>query len=113
MSPQENSLWFLYKVKATQADVGIFTHILAYSEILKHKQKYLQAHSKHSVTLAYSVPEAYSEPCYIQNPDIFGTLVYSESWNIDNPLLIRILVYSESWHFQNPGIFRNLVYSEP
>ena len=32
-----------------------------------------------SKTLTYSKPEIYSEPWYIQNPDIFRTLVYSKS----------------------------------
>ena len=56
LSFQKNSLWLLYKVKVTQADVGILMHILAYSDIFKHKQKYSQAHSKHAVTLAYLEP---------------------------------------------------------
>ena len=42
--------------------MGIFMYIQAYSDIFKHKQKNSQAHSEHSVTLAYS------EPWHIQNP---------------------------------------------
>ena len=112
MSFQENSLWFLCKVKAIQGDVGIFMHIKAYSDIFKHKRKYSQAHSEHSVTLAYSVPKAYSEPCFIQKPDIFRTLVYSETWYIQSPDIFRTLLYSEPWYIQNSGIFKTLVYSE-
>ena len=71
MSVQENSLWFLQKAKAIQTDVGILMHILTYSDIFKHRQTYSQAYSEPSLrTLLYSVPEAYSEPWYIQHPDL-------------------------------------------
>ena len=64
------------KTEAIQADLGIFR------------------------TMAYSEPEAHSEPCSIQNPVIFKTLVYSEPWHIQNlwqiPGILRILAYSES-----------------
>ena len=60
------------KTKALQADLGIFTHILAYSGII----------------------QAYSELCFIQNPDILKTRG-----------IFRFLVYSEHWYIQNPGIF--------
>ena len=39
--------------KAIQSDVGIFMHILAYSDILKHKQTYSKAYPEPSLTLAY------------------------------------------------------------
>ena len=53
------------KTKTIQADVGISKHILAYSDIFKHKQAYLQAYSELYVTQ------------YIHNSGIFRTL-----WNI-------------------------------
>ena len=73
--------------------MGIFMHIQAYSDIFKHKQKYSQAHSEHSVTLAYLEPwhiqyQKHIQSCaiYIQSPDIFRTLLYSELWHIHNPV---------------------------
>ena len=45
------------KIKAIQADIDIFTHILACSGLFKHKQAY----SEPSATLVYSEPEGYSE----------------------------------------------------
>ena len=44
--------------------------------------------------LAYSEPEAYSEPRFIKNPSIFRTM-------------------QKLRHTQSSGIFRTLVYSEP
>ena len=41
--------------------------------------------------LENSEPEAYSEPWYIQNPDIFRTLVYSGFWYIQNPGIFKTL----------------------
>ena len=96
MSLQENSLWFLYKVKAIQGDVGIFMYIQAYSDIFKHKQKNSQAHSEHSVTLAYL------EPWHIQ---------YQK--HIQSCAIFRALTYLEPFYIQNSGIFRTLAYSEP
>ena len=84
-----------FKTKAIQADEGIFTHILAYSNIFKHKQ---------SIGIFRTL-------C---NPGIFRTLAYteqkaySESWYIENRGIFRTLVYSETWHTQNPGIFKTL-----
>ena len=92
------------KTKAIQADLGIFTHIPAYSGILRYIQAYsgiVQSYSEPSVTLAYS------EIWYIQNIDIFKTrcifrtLIYSKLWHIHNQR-----------HIQNPGQFRTLGYSE-
>ena len=74
------------KTKAIQTDLGTFRHN--------------QAYSKPCVNLAYS------EPWYIQNPDIFKTI------NI-----FRILVYSEprctenSGTFKTQGLFRHLRWS--
>ena len=116
LSLQENSLRFLCKDKATQADVGICMYILGFSGKFKHKQKYSQVHSKHSVILAYLQPWHIQYQKHIQglysDPDIFRTLVYSEPWHIQNPFLFRRLVYSEPWYIQNHGIFKTLLYSE-
>ena len=126
LSLQENSLRFLCKDKATQADVGICMYILGFSGKFKHKQKYSQVHSKHSVILAYLQPWhiqyqkhiqsrailralTYSEPWYIRSPGIFRTLFYSEVWYIQNPGIFKTLVYSETWYIQNPDIFRTLL----
>ena len=77
-----------FKTKAIQTDEGIFTHILAYSNIFKHKQ---------SIGIFRTL-------C---NPGIFRTLVYTEQKG-----------YCEPWYIENRGIFRTLVfrtltYSEP
>ena len=45
--------------------------------------------------MVYSVPEAYSESWYIQNPDIIRTLGYLEPYYIRNPGIFRTLSYSE------------------
>ena len=62
----------------------IFRHIHTFSGIIIHIQelfKHTQAYSEPCVTLVYfesflpcSEPGAYSEPLYIQNPEIFRTL---------------------------------------
>ena len=78
-----------FKIKAIQADDGIFTHILAHSDIFKHKQT--QASSEPSVTLAYL------EPWYIQNQN-----------HILSRDILRTVAYSEPWYIQNPGIFKTL-----
>ena len=79
---------------------GRCRYIHTYSGICRHnkyKQTYSQAYNPSIVRpLVYSVPEAYSESWYIQNPDIIRTLAYLE------PCCIRKL-----------GIFRTLSYSEP
>ena len=112
-----------------------FTHIPAYSDISRHIQpgiiRHIQANSEHCVTLTYSEPSyiqklgkfrtrgifrtlVYSEPWFIQNPDIFKA--YSEPWNIQNSEIFRTLVYAEPWQIENqrciqkPGIFRTLAY---
>ena len=102
-----------YKAKASQADIGIFTHIHAYSDIFRHDQPYsgiIQAFSEPCVTLAYL------KPWYIQNPGMlrmrskFRTLVYSEPWHIQqHPGIFRALVYAEPWHIQNPRHIQNYV----
>ena len=89
-----------YKRKTIRADLGILTHIPAYSDISRHIQPDIIRHI-----------QAYSEPCV--------TLTYSEPWQIQNQTHIRTLVYSETWLIQNPGIFRTrgifmtLIYSQP
>ena len=118
-------------------DLGIFTHIPAYSGIIRHRnQAYLriiQTCSEPCVTLAYLETWYIQNPgivktrsifrtrskfrtLHIQNPGIFRTLVYSESWHIQNPGIFQhpgiftTLAYSEPWYIQNPGIFTTLVY---
>ena len=65
------------KTKAIHAELGIFTHISANSEILRHN------HANSAII------QACSEPCITLNPGIF-----------------KILLYSEHWYIQNLGIFR-------
>ena len=67
-----------YKTKAIQADLGILTHIPAYSDISRHIQRDIIRHI-----------QVYSESCV--------TLTYSEPWQIQNQT-----------HIQNLGILRNL-----
>ena len=100
------------KTKAIQADLGIFSifwHNQAYSDTSRHNQAYcgiIQTYFELCVTLAYSElwyirilayskPEAYSEPLY---PKLWHvTKIYSESWAIQNPEI-----------FRTGGIFRAL-----
>ena len=88
-------------------------HILAYSDIFKYKQKYSQAHSEHSVTLAYLEPWhiQYQKSCYIQNPGIFRALAYLECLYIQNSGMFRVLEYSELFYIQNTGVFSIVTYS--
>ena len=72
--------------KAIQADLGIFTHILAYSDIFKHKQAYS------GIIWAYS--GIIRTLC---DPSIFRNLVYSKPWYIQNQK-----------HIQSRGIFRTM-----
>ena len=77
-----------YKTKAIQADLGIFTHIPAYSDISTHIQpdiiRHIHAYSEPSVTLTYSEPWQIQNQTGIQNPGefktrrVFRTLVYLE-----------------------------------
>ena len=75
-----------FKAKVIQADEGIFTHILVYSDIFKHKKTISIFRTLCNPglfrTLAYTEQKPYSEPWYIENRDIFRTLVYSEPWHI-------------------------------
>ena len=82
------------KTKTSQADLGIFSHIPAYSDIFRHNQTYpeiIQAYSEPCVILAYS------EPCYIQNLGIFttwrifGTLAYSNLKAYSEPCQISTM----------------------
>ena len=100
-----------YKTKAIQADLGIFTHIPAYSDI-SGIFKYIQNSGKFRTrrvfrTMANSEPDAYSEPSYMQKPGLIRTLVCSKIWHIQNQR-----------HIHDPDlfrtqIFRTIVYSEP
>ena len=79
------------KAKATQADLGKFTHIQVYLVIFRI-QSYsgiIQAHFEPCVTLAYS------KLWYIQNAGISKTMAHAEPE-----------IYSEFWAIENPGIFR-------
>ena len=55
-----------FKTKAIQADEGIFTHILAYSDKFKHKQSIGIFRTLFNPgiykTLVYTEQKAYSEP---------------------------------------------------
>ena len=105
-----------YKAKAIQEDLGIFTHISAYSDISMHvhSARHSQAYLGIFRTLLLLT---YSEPWFIQKfgkfrtRGIFRALVYLELWHIRNPGIFRTrgifrtLVYSEPSHIQNPGVF--------
>ena len=51
-----------YKTKVIQADLDIFAHIQAYSDMSRHIQPGIIRHSEAYVILTNSEPEAYSEP---------------------------------------------------
>ena len=99
------------KTKANEANLGIFTHISAFSGIFKYPQanlgitrhiqelfRHIQAYSVLCVILAYA---EHLEPWLIQIQR-----------RIQNPSIFRNLTYSELWYIQKPDIFRTLVYSE-
>ena len=65
-----------YKTKAIQANLGIFTHIPAYSDI-SDIFKYIQ------------------NPGKFRTRRVFRTLVYSETWLTQDPGLFKNLAYSE------------------
>ena len=50
---KKKSPWFLSKTKTIQADVDIFIHIPAYSDILKYKHAYSQVYSELSIIPVY------------------------------------------------------------
>ena len=93
-----------YKAKAIQADLDIFTHVPAYSDISRQIQpdiiRHIQAYSKPCVTLTYSERLQIQNQTRIQNPGITRRI-------------FRNLVYSETWLNQNPGLFKTLAYSQP
>ena len=65
---------------------------MSYPDIFWHIQNpvyLLHVNRGISRTLAYSAPEAFSEPWHIQNPGLFRTPVYSEQWHIQNTRLIQ------------------------
>ena len=98
--------WGNIKQKVIQADLRIFTHIPAYSDISRHIQpdiiRHVQAYSGPCVTLTNSEPWQIQNQTRTQNLGIFRTLAYSEP-----------VAYSWPWYIQNPDIFRTQVCSEP
>ena len=65
--------------------------------------------------MTYSVPEAYSEFWYVENPGKFRTKTYSESWAIQNPGIFRTGGIPRSFGiFRTRGILRFLsnIYDE-
>ena len=103
-----------FKTKAIQADKGIFTHILAYSDIFKHKQStgIFRSFCNPGIfrTLVYAEQKTYSEPWYIENHGIFRTLVYSEPWHIQNP--VKHLLWSVFAKIVNDyNYFHNISFS--
>ena len=86
------------KTKAIQADVGIFTHILAYPDIHKHKQA--------SETLEYLEPWSVQNEKHIHSLGIFRTLAYSEHWCIQNSCIFATLAYSGSYQTSTIERFR-------
>ena len=96
------------KTKTIQADLGIFTHIMAYSRIFR-LSRHIQAHS--------GIFRNYSGIFWtLCNPGIFRTLLYWASWHTSKPEYVRgifrTLVHPKLWHIQNqknvenPELFR-------
>ena len=88
MVPSDKELQWV-NVKQTE-----FIRIWVHSGKIRHTQELfrsIQSYSKPCVTLVYS------EPWYINNPEIFGTRS-----------IFRTLGYSELWYIQNSRIFRKL-----
>ena len=95
------------KTKAIQADLGIFSifwHNQAYSDTSRHNQAYcgiIQTYFELCVTLAYS------ELWYIR------ILAYSKPEAYSEPLYPKLWHVQIQRYIQNPGLFRTLRYSEP
>ena len=103
-----------FKAKVIHADEGIFTHILAYSDIFKHKQSLgifrTLCNPGIFTTLVYTEQKAYCEPWFIENRGIFRTLVYSEPWHIQNP--VKHLLWSVFAKIVNDyNYFHNISFS--
>ena len=67
--------------------------------------------------MAYSEPEAYSEPWCIQNPGIFRILVYSEPWHIQSPRQTATMhhfakIVNGYNYFRNISFSRSLLYEK-
>ena len=83
------------KTKAIQTDLGTFRHNQTCPGII-------QAYSQPCVTLTYL------KLWYIQNPDIFKTIIifrtpaYSQLWYIQNSAILRTLAYSRSEAYSEP-----------
>ena len=105
------------KIKAIQADLGIFRYIPVYSGIFRHIPVY-SGIFRHNQTYSgmFGIIQAYSEPCV--------TLAFSGHWHIQNPgiiktsAILRTLVYPKLWHIQNQGHIQDPgsepeAYSEP
>ena len=94
------------KTKAIQADEGLFTHIVAYSDILKRKQSICIFRTLCNLgifrTLAYTEQKAYFESWYNNNSGMFRTVLYWEPWSIQNP--VKPLLWSVS---QRLNFFHN------
>ena len=107
-----------YKTKAIQAELGIFTLIVAYSDrsrhILSDIIRHIQAYSEPCVTLTYLKPWQNPNQRHVQNLGLFRALVCSEPWRIQNqrhiqdPDIFRTQTFSKPQYIQNPGIFRTL-----
>ena len=93
----------IFRTLSIIVNPDIFT---SYSDIFSH----IVTYSKPCVTLAYS------EPCNIQNPDIFGIQDTFRTWSrrvLAYSERCGTLAYSEPCHIQNFVIFRILVYLGP
>ena len=67
------------KIKATEAGVGIFKHIPAYSGIFKHNQEYLGFIQTYSCTFrTLRNPSIFRNPGIFTFIDILITLAYSK-----------------------------------
>ena len=135
----ENNPWFLqtrvYCGKMqSKSRLGIFPHTWAYSNIFRHNQAYpgiIQACSGIFRTLhnpdifrnlvepriqnlgsvAYSEPDAYSEPWHIQNPGVFRTLAYSEPCQTSTMQHFAKIVNGYNY-FRNISISCSLLYEK-
>ena len=76
------------RTRASQADLGIFTHIPAYLDILRQNQAYSG--------IIHTYSGIFQTLC---NSSIFKTPVSSEPWNIQN-----------STHIRNISFLRSLLY---
>ena len=102
-----------FKTKAIQVDKGIFTHILAYSDIFKHEQSigiFRTLCNPSIQNKKHILSRDILRTVHFQSNGIFRTLTYSEPWHIQNP--VKHLLWSVFAKIVNDyNYFHNISFS--